>query len=532
LFCAGGLIIFQSASAQNLKQAIAYTENELFETASQVFHRLISEKPGDPQLYYYIGENFYASERLDSAAFYYDKGISTDANYALNYVGKGKIQLSKGNEAEAKILFEKAKTLSGSKDVNVFLKIADAYVLNEWKDMSYALDALNVAEKLDSKNTMLHLLRGNAVLIQDNDGSAALTHYEKAVALEPQSPKPHVYIGALYERGRSYDLAYQEYMAAVALDSTYAPSYRQLGELYYQYNDYKKAKDYYAKYLQLSGNSFSARVKYAKFLFLAKEYEAAIDEINAIMAIDSTLNILNRLLGYSYYEIKMYPEGLRYLEQFMANAPASNDKIIAQDYEYYGKILSATRQDSLAIIQFSQALSMDSLNLETYTNIANSYLKTRQYDAAIGMLNKKMSLTREPSLNDYFKVAQTLYNKGAANKDSISFVQADSVFNIILTKQPDLMLAHFWRARTNAGLDPETKLGLAKPHYEKVIELGSADREKNKSSLVEAHYYLAYFYYVQKDKANALLNVDQVLSLDPNSKNAKDLKTLIEKIEG
>jgi tetratricopeptide (TPR) repeat protein len=141
-----------------------------------------------------------------------------------------------------------------------------------------------------------------------------------------------------------------------------------------------------------------------------------------------------------------------------------------------------------------------------------------------------MSLVKDPSINDVFKVGQAYYSKGGALKDSTSFLKADSVFNDVITKQPDLLVAYLWRARSNAGLDPETKLGLAKPYYEKVIELGNADVEKNKKNLIEAHYYLAYYYYLLKDKANAKLNVEKVMTLDPASKNAKDLNTLIDKM--
>jgi len=528
LIFTGGLFLLQ-AKSQTLKQAVANTENELFETSAQAFYKLIAAKPSDAELLYYMGENFYASERLDSALHYYTKGMMVDPNNALNYVGKGKVEMANGNLREAQGLFARARELSANKNPEVLLKIADAYVTNEAKDMAPAFEVLTIAEKLDAKNPKVYLTLGNAQLLATNDGTSALTNYEKAAALNESSPVPNVYMGALYERGRAYDLAFEQYNKAIAKDSTYAPAYRQLGDLYYKYNDYKKAKESYAKYLKLAGNSFSATVKYAKFLFLAKDYPAAIDEIQKIMAVDNSLNVLNRLLGYSYYETKQYSEGLLYLKKFFENAESGKNKIIAQDYSYMGKLLAATSADSLAVPEFKKAMEMDSANQDNYVDLSNAYLKMRKYDEAIATLSLKLQRMKDPGINEYFRLGQTLLRKAGALKDSTTYTEADSLFKIVTEKKPEEIMGYYFRAQANAGQDPQTVRGQAKPYYEKVIELGAADPVKNKRFLVEATYYLAYYYYNIKDKPNATTYADQVLAIDPTNQQATTLKTLIDK---
>lgn len=47
--------------------------------------------------------------------------------------------------------------------------------------------------------------------------------------------------------------------------------------------------------------------------------------------------------------------------------------------------------------------------------------------------------------------------------------QADTIFAEVSQRVPDNYLGYFWRARTNAMLDPETTLGLAKPYYEAAL---------------------------------------------------------------
>ncbi len=526
-----GLMLVQTAPAQNLKDALKFTENHQFEEASKVFRKLIAEKPTDATNYYYMGENMYKSERFDSAAFYYEKGISVDANVALNHVGKGKIALTKNDEATAKPLFQKALTLS--QDAKVYIAVAEAYISNEWKSMTYALECLANAEKADRNNPNIYLLMGDAALIGTNDGLTALNNYEKARDMDPKNPKPYIHIGTLYERARSYDLALVEYNKAVSLDTTFAPSYYKLGDLYYQFGDFKNAKDYMLKYVKLA-KSLSSKIKYAKYLFLAKEYESAIFEMDDINTVDSSLNILNRLLAYSYFETKDCAKALQYMEKFLRKAQTTGDKIIADDHRYYGKILLCAKKDSLgatlAIPELKMAIDMDSSKLDVYGSLADAYLKVKSYDDAVNILLQKFTLVKEPAINDIFKIGQAYYVKAVDTKDSLTFLKADSTFAIVTAQKPDLVVAHVFRARTNAGLDPLTKSGLAKPHYEKVIEFGTLDAAKNKVFLAEAHYYLAYIFFQAGNKADALKNVDKTLEYDPAYKGAPELKKKIEKM--
>ncbi len=522
------LLLMQTSQAQNLKDAMKFTENHQFEEASKVLHQLIAKTPTDAHLYYYLGENMYKSERFDSAAFYYEKGITVDPNIGLNYVGKGKMALGKNDEATAKPLFEKA-LFHHTHDAKAYMAIAEAYIENEWKNMTYAMECLTKAEKLEKNNPNVYLLIGDAALLGSNDGLTALNNYEKARDMEPKNPKPLIHIGTLYERARSYDLAFAEYNKAISLDTTFAPSYYKLGDLYYQYGDNKNAALNIKKYVILS-KSLSARIKYAKYLFLSKDYEGAIFEIEDIMLIDNSVNILNRLLAYSYYELKKCTEALINMEKFLKNAEKSGDKIIAEDDRYYGKILSCNKKDSLAIPIFRSALKKDSTKLDVYGALADSYLNRKEYDSAVFILQKKFTMVKEPLLNDIFKIGQAYYAKAGANKDSLLFIKADSVFAVVTTKKPEYLFGHLYRARANAGLDPETKLGLAKVHYEAVIALGSLDVEKNKKNLVESHYYMAYLAFNQGDKAKATEHINKVLELDPGNTNAPNLKKFIDKM--
>ena len=119
------------------------------------------------------------------------------------------------------------------------------------------------------------------------------------------------------------------------------------------------------------------------------------------------------------------------------------------------------------------------------------------------------------------------------------YTRADSVYNIILIAKPTYAPGHLARARVNGYLDPEAKQGLAKPHWDKYIELSKAegaDATKFKEGLVEAYGNLGMYNFQKGDKATALSNFEQVLVLDPGNQgaasNIKILKAPIRKAPG
>jgi tetratricopeptide (TPR) repeat protein len=148
--------------------------------------------------------------------------------------------------------------------------------------------------------------------------------------------------------------------------------------------------------------------------------------------------------------------------------------------------------------------------------LASIYSKQKKYENAIVLYQKKISLGKAIS-NDYFRMGQSFFQLQQYGK-------ADSSFTKITELQPKLMTGYIWRAKANANLDPDSKLGLAKPFYEKVIELGAVDSVtsvKYKKELTESYRYLgAYYYLVNKDNVNAILYWEKVLAIDPNDQQA------------
>ena len=141
-------------------------------------------------------------------------------------------------------------------------------------------------------------------------------------------------------------------------DRDYAPAYRELGETNFKLGKLEKAKENYRKYLELSKNNCGARIRYASFLYLSKDYSGAINELTQTQQKCDPKNLtMLRVFSYCYYETKEYAKGLESVNTLFTILP--DDKRTAVDYEYYGKLLIASNQDSLGILQLRKAYSID-----------------------------------------------------------------------------------------------------------------------------------------------------------------------------
>jgi tetratricopeptide (TPR) repeat protein len=291
------------AHSQSMLAAQKFTENEQFESAAREFKALLQKDPVNGDVYFYFGENAFNSEDRDTASVLYQKGIEVAPNNPLNYIGLGKVSLYNGNSKQATAYFEQAKKIADPKSSLPMMKIAEAYIKAEKKDLEKAFELLTAAGKIDPKNPEVYILLGD-YYFEKADGNNAIAQYNKAKELNKSSVKAILRQGQLYGRSKNYNLAFEKYQEAANIDSSFAPAYREQGELYYMSKQYEKAKQKYKKYLVLSGNQLGARIRYASFLFLNKNYAEAIEQFSEIVTIDSSKNFVNRLLAYSYFETK------------------------------------------------------------------------------------------------------------------------------------------------------------------------------------------------------------------------------------
>jgi len=527
-------------------------------SANEIYQKGVSANPNDPLNYiglakvaHYLGDNTKANEMRAKAK-----------SFLLPYKNLKKISPPAKDYAFA------------------LAKIAESYAKEGSVDTSLALPLIRQAVKIDSKNPEIFLIAGDLYMLV-NDGSNAIKNYNLAQFADPQSPTAAMKIGYVYFKGRAFPQAISNFEEAIRLNENYAPAYRELGQLYWRAGRLEQSKANFKKYLDLTEGNIPAKTRYVNSLFYAGDYDEVIKNVEEILAVDDSRAYMNRLAGYSYYEKENpdYGKALSYMETLFKKVDQEN--ILQKDHHYLARILlkknqnysknvdelttlknqlereksrlsaataankakytasvdeltkkvsgletsvaAASREIDRAFAEYNMAFSfkrtdpnapLTSQERGILSEMASGYYANRRYDLAARTWAKLIDPAKENNLADYMQIGRAYYN-------GENYKAADSVFTAIIKKSPDYLPAHVYSARTYSRMDPDTKLGLAKPKFEKLLSIAAKDSLKNETEMMEAMRYLGFYNMENGNYTKAKEYYTRMINLDPQNKENK-----------
>jgi tetratricopeptide (TPR) repeat protein len=498
-------------------KALYLIETEQMKKALTDLEQAISANPTDAALHYYLGYAFLKANERSRALAAFEKGIQTNDKELLNYAGKGWVSLLEGKVDDARLQFEKAG-VAKSRNAEVLKAVAEAYLI----DNKYSVDAmtvLNRAKSAASSDPEVQILFGDAYLLQNN-GGLSVTSYERAATLRPTMAKPYYKIGLVYERSKNNELALENFTKATTIDPRYTLAYKELGEVYYLMNNAEKALKAYEMYLSLTEKPEAGQLQLAFILSLGKDYKRANEVFKKIADAPDVKVVTLRFYANSLYEAGDFTKSREVFEKYFSKAKPED--LVAKDFEDYGKALLKLKQDSLGVIALQKSLSINPEQQEILQLVGDTYFKNKKFPQAIEAYKKLMSKRKDPKSLDFFSIGRSYYYNN-------QFVEADSAFSKLISMQPEMTVGYIWEANTKAQMDPESEQGLAKPYFEKVLEKGSTNPEKNKKDLINAYKYLAYYSYLKKDYTTAKSNYEKWLTLAPGDKDAQDALDILNK---
>ena len=507
---------------------------DLFEAGMySVAQRFFKAQPPSGESYYYLGEIAYIEEKLDSASYYYDLGLTSDPPFMLGYVGKGKLML-KVNIKEAEATMQKAFTDKASKkDPAIYTAIGSAYAANKMIDK--AKDYFKQARSIDKNYAGSYIAEGN-MLMADEKVSDASNKYDMAAFQDKKNKPSRLKLAEIYFHVNR-DQAQSTINEILAIDKDYAPAYRLLGELYYEKSktekgQLEKASEAYARYLSFGYGNAADYARYATILFFNKDYSGSLAEVEKALAKNPDNLVMKRLLGYNLFEIERHEDALAAMISFIED-PRSNH--IGNDYMYYARILRKNQQDSLSIHYFTKALELDQTNKsEILKEIAQIYDSMKDFAMAGHYYEQYIEHTNDAGSLDYFYCGRNFYNAAGLIKNLEILTDVDSLEMIRLFKKADQhfeslaerhtsYLGNFWRARVHFNLDPESTQGLAKPYFEQAMMKLEEDPSKRPLDLLECYKYFGYYYYLQEDKETSISYLTKALAIAPNDPQVNEL---------
>ena len=466
---------------------------------------------------YYLGLAYLRAGQKDKALQAFEKGISMNEKDGLNYAGKGHVKLIEKNSTEAKTHLDKALAVSKSKDANVLRAVAEAY-LTDTKLLLDAINLLNKAKTLNNADPEIHILLGDAFLMQNNGGES-VSSYERAAKADPKNGKPHFKVAKVYQRSKNNEMVADYLTKAITADPEYAPAYLELAEASYLKKEFAKAVEYMEKYISLSENPGEAKFQYAFFLLANKQFDKANSIFKEVINSPNASPTALKYYGMSLFEQKNFQEAGKVFETyFQKQKPES---ITASDYGYYGKTLLELAQDSLANENFARSIELDSAQQDILQLHGNTLVKRKKYGDAIPVFKQLISVRKQPLSQDLWSIGQAYYFNG-------QYHEADTAFSKLAEKQPKVTHGWFWSGRARANIDSTMSMGLAKPQYEKFLEIALESPEKYKKDIIEAYEYLGAYYIHKENNVNqAKVYYEKILQLDPNNSQAKEfIKTI------
>ena len=445
---------------------------------------------------YYLGECYWVSGFRDSAEMYYRKGIEFMPDYSYNRIGL--VGLKLGKDVDGEELFKEAFTnKKDKKDAGVQLAIARAYL--HAGNMVKAMEHVNQARGVDDEDGLPYLVEGDILSAQGKVGDAC-AKYEMAAYFSPDC------VGACLKQARLYmstnrSLAREKLDKAREVCPEFCGIYCMLGELHEMVGDSKAAADNYSKFIQSGHYDQDNLLRYAGILYFDKQYEKMLPVLQSVLKVQPESLVAKRLHVYCLAKREEGEKCLEAIKYFIESTPEECQ--ICQDYLCYAEQLTLKKEYNEAITYYKKALCADCKRQELLKDIADLFVKNRDLDSAVVYYRQYFDFVKEPAAEDLLKLGKCYYN--LACQDSVpelqkeELIKADSLFKELSVQVPNSYVSYFWRARVNSMLDPETTKGLAKPYYEKVIEIGSVQPERYKRELIESYKYLGYYHYVIAD---------------------------------
>lgn len=519
---------------------------------------------------FYLGELAFAEGDLQKAESFYNKGLTENPANISNQIGLIKLRL-KVDSKEALLAFNALQKKAG-KSFDLALAISRAYLDN--KMITQANFRLNDARKLNPKHPELYILEGD-ILMAQNDvklmGDAA-GKYEMANYYEPNFILGYLKTAQVYERINP-SVSIEKLQIVLEKDPNNIMAYGMLGKMYTQTGLYKSAIDAYETYFKSGVYNVTDLERCARAWYFisneyyedSKKYAEALKTVDKGLAREPNHFVLNRYKMYIYTKTNNPEQGLPAAEKFFSLREPSG--YLMDDYKMYASLLNQAKRYEDALAQFDIAITLDPGKEELYMDAADMARENRDFAKAATYLKAWTKLKGVEDVvdlsrlgSDYYSAGttiarnQTLLAKLMENQQVIDELRADNpdllvdsltqsapyfarnyalfylhkaeaIFDTLIVQVPDGYSGYRLMALTKHAINKDMETGLAKPYYEKVVEIITEKDEELTTStrrlLVEAYDYLYYHYYMKSDKENTILYCNKALELNPENNNAK-----------
>ena len=439
-------------------------------------------------------------------------------------------------KSKAPNVAELAKTAykKNKKNAEALMKVARAYY--EQQDTAGAnlfANYANEAGKPKNAYAPAFMMLGDVEAAYGTDGGKAAGYYNQAIHFDPTNPEGYKKWALVYRKISPNQAAakLQEMKRNCPnedIDAAIAHIYMLAGDEKQAYENYAKAD-----VNKLDKGNLNEFVRASYF---TGHFEDALKAAEAGLKIEPRNPTFNRLAMFSNYELKKYDAAKAYIHKYFNETDSA--KFSEYDHFYTALIYQALEDKENMYAQYDKALELvnDSSMIKRHAilkSVADSYLKDQEFDNAIKYYNEYLACKPELNSDDMEGLAK-IYSKYADADESRKAElvgKAIDAYKAMADKFPiQSIYAAYQCATMNNKLDKTGEKGLAKPDYQKVVDLleGKADRDNSENTMLKYsyHYLMSNAFIYGKNKALAKEYADKILAIDPEYAPAQQIKEL------
>ena len=371
--------------------------------------------------------------------------------------------------------------------------------LYEKRDKGKAISLYKQCLSLE-KTYMPALIHLATLMANSGDTSKAKKYFREVLQLDAENVTAHFSLGKIHQSSsENFDDAVRHFEIVISLDKSHYKACCQLGILYMDKADHKRALEYLLQSIEINQKYPLSRISIANVYLdkgnlkdSIKHFKEALklspDDIQALVG-----------LGNAYFKLKKPGESIKLYQKALNIDPTLSETHFNLGNSYYLK-----QETDHAIECYRRSLELNPYKAETHYNLANALTIKNNFTEAIQEF--KLSVKLDPSNPDaHYNMGNAFYFIDEYNDAIKEYKEAIQLG----LKSPE---GYF-----NLGL---VYLRLEK--YDQALE-GFRSSHEIESNNYEILYYLALTHYKLGNPGEAKENAHRCLELKPDYDKVKEL---------
>ena len=441
-----------------------------------------------------------------------------------------------GIKTKAPNVAELAKTAckKNKKNAASLIKIARAFY--EQKDTANARMFANYANEAGKPKYQFapsYLLLGDIEASYGTDGGKAAGYYNQAITFDPKNPEGYKKWAMVYRKISPNQAAKKLEEMKAQCPNEDIDAFK--GHIFMLANDEKQAYENFAK-ADINKLDKGYLNEFVRASYFTGHFQDALRAAEAGLKIEPRNAVFNRLAMFSNYELKNYDAAKAYIHKYFNETDSV--KFSEYDHFYTALIYQALEDKANMYAHYDKALELvnDQSMIKRWNilkSVSDSYLKDKEFDNAIKYYDQYMACKPDLNSDDMEGVAK-IYSKYADENEARKaelISKAIEAYRAMGEKFPiQSTYAAYQCATMNNKLDKSGEKGLAKPDYQKVVELleSKADRSKGEDIMLKYsyHYLMSNAFLFGKNKPLAKEYANKILAIDPDYAPAQQIRDL------